>query len=296
MRFVLAGASGFLGSALRDRLARDGHDVVRLVRGAPQSSSESRWNPGAGEVDQAVIDGADVVVCLSGAPLARWPWTESYKQIFADSRVRTTRTLAEAVAASPRKPALLAQNGIAGYGDLGDAVLTEDMPTDAPTFMGEVTREWQDATRVAADAGARVVVLRTSVVLDRRGGAFRPLLLAFKAGLGGPVGSGEQYFSTITLHDWVRAVHFLATDPELSGPFNLTAPDPTTNAEFSRQLADLLHRPSAFRVPAWVIRAALADVSSELLGSARVEPARLLAAGFRFDHPTLHDRLVAALG
>jgi uncharacterized protein (TIGR01777 family) len=296
MRFVLAGASGFLGSALRERLAQDGHEAVRLVRGRPQSASESRWDPYVGRVDQSVIDSADVVVCLSGAPLAHWPWTESYRRTFAESRVLPTRTLAEAVAASPRKPALLAQNGIAGYGDQGETVLTETADTSAPTFMGGVTRQWEEATRPATEADARVVVLRTSVVLDRRGGALKPLLLVFRAGLGGPVGGGEQYFATISAQDWTRAVLFLAAAPECSGAVNLTGPSPTTNAEFSRELAGMLHRPAVVRVPAWPIRTALPDISSELLSSARVEPARLTAAGFRFEHPTLRDRLASALG
>ncbi|HET7355920.1 MAG TPA: TIGR01777 family oxidoreductase [Nocardioidaceae bacterium] len=296
MRFVIAGASGLLGTALRDRLAGEGHEVVRLVRGRQETASESSWDPYAGRLDQSVIDGADVVVCLSGAPLAHWPWTESYKKTFTDSRVRTTRTLAEAVAASPRKPVLLAQNGIAGYGDRGDTVLTEESDTDAPTFMGGVTRQWEEATRPAAEAGARVVVLRSSVVLDRRGGALKPLRLVFQAGAGGPLGSGDQYFSTISAQDWVRAVIFLAGRDDCSGPINVSGPNPTTNAEFGQELARILHRPAVLRVPAWPIRAALADISSELLSSTRVEPAQLLAAGFEFDHPTLHDRLVAALG
>ncbi|HEU5045810.1 MAG TPA: TIGR01777 family oxidoreductase [Nocardioidaceae bacterium] len=296
MRFVIAGASGLLGTALRDRLARDGHDVVRLVRGDPETASESHWDPYAGRLDQAVIDSADVVVCLSGAPLTHWPWTEAYKKTFTHSRVRTTRTLAEAVAASPRRPVFLAQNGIAGYGDRGDTVLTEESDTDAPTFMGGVTRQWEEATRPAAEAGARVVVLRSGVVLDKRGGAMKPLRLVFLAGAGGPLGSGDQYFSTISIQDWVRAVIFLASQDDCAGPVNVSGPHPTTNAEFGRELARILHRPAVLRVPDWPIRTALPDISSELLSSARVEPGRLLAAGFEFDHPTVHDRLAAALG
>jgi uncharacterized protein (TIGR01777 family) len=197
MRLVLAGASGFLGTAWRDHLAREGHEVVRLVRGEAMSASESHWDPYAGQVDRALIESADVVANLAGAPLAHWPWTEAYKRTFLDSRVVTTRTLAEAIAASDRKPAFLAQNGVAGYGDQGDVPLTEESASTADTFMGGVTRAWQDAAGPAADGGARVVVMRTSVILDKRGGALKPLLLAFKAGLGGPIGSGEQYFSTI---------------------------------------------------------------------------------------------------
>src|SRR3954454_11931724 len=295
MRFVIAGGSGFLGTAWREHLAREGHEVVRLVRGEAASAQESHWDPYAGQLDQEVVEGADVVANLAGAPLAHWPWTDSYKRTFTDSRIATTRTLAEAVARSASKPAFLAQNGIAGYGDRGDAVLPEGADTDAPTFMGRVTREWQAATGPAKDAGARVVVMRTAVVLDKRGGALKPLLLVFKAGLGGPVGGGEQYFSTISMSDWVRAATYLAGDDTARGAYNLSAPQPTTNAEFARELARMLHRPAVVPVPAWPIRKVVGPVSSELLGSTRVEPARLLEEGFVFDHQTLNARLAAAL-
>lgn len=295
MRVVLAGASGFLGTAWRDHLAREGHEVIRLVRGEAQSGQESHWDPYAGQVDAAVIESADVVANLAGAPLAHWPWTESYKRTFLDSRVATTRTLAEAVARSERRPAFLAQNGIAGYGDQGDVPLTEESASDADTFMGGVTRAWQEAAGPAVDAGARVAVMRTSVILDRRGGALRPLLLVFKAGLGGPVGSGKQYFSTISLSDWVRAATFLATHDDARGVYNMSAPHPSTNAEFARELGRMLERPAVIPVPAWPIRAAVGAVASELLSSTRVEPARLLAEGFEFEHPTLNSRLAAAL-
>lgn len=296
MRLVLAGASGFLGTAWRDHLAREGHEVVRLVRGEAMSANESSWDPHQGTVDRSVIDSADVVACLSGANLAHFPWTESYKRTFVSSRTATTRTLADAIAASDRKPAFLAQNGIAGYGDRADAVVTERTPTDADTFMGEVTRVWQQSTEPAAAAGARVVVMRSGVVLDRSGGALKPMLLQFKAGVGGPIGSGEQYFSTISLVDWLRAATWLAENDGASGAYNLTAPNQTTQAEFTERLAALLHRPKLVRAPAFAIKALLRDVSSELLGSARVEPARLLDEGFEFEHPTLESRLLSALG
>jgi uncharacterized protein len=291
----MAGASGLLGTAWRDHLAREGHEVVRLVRGEAMSAYESHWDPYAGQLDPAVVESADVVANLAGAPLAHWPWTEAYKRTFVDSRVATTRTLAEAIAKSARKPAFLAQNGVAGYGDQGDVPVTEESASDADTFMGEVTRVWQDAAGPASDAGARVAVMRTSVVLDRRGGALKPLLLVFKAGLGGPVGSGDQYFSTISMRDWVRAATYLATTDTARGVYNLSAPQPTTNAEFTRELARMLHRPAVVPVPAWPIRKVVGTVSSELLGSTRVEPARLLAEGFEFEHPTLNSRLAAAL-
>jgi uncharacterized protein (TIGR01777 family) len=295
VKVVLAGASGFLGTAWRGHLARGGHEVVRLVRGEALSASESHWDPYAGRLDRAVIEQADVVANLAGAPLAHWPWTPTYRRTFLDSRVATTRTLAEAVATSERRPALLAQGGIGGYGDRGDRVLTEDAPVDADTFVGGVVRAWEAASGAAERAGVRVVRMRTSVVLDRRGGPVKLLLPVFKAGLGGPVGSGEQYFSTISLDDWLRAATHLAAEESSRGVYNLSAPEPGTSAEFARLLGRMLHRPSAVPVPALVLNTLAGTVSSELLSSTRVRPARLLAEGFTFHHPTLESQLAAAL-
>lgn len=295
MRIVVAGASGFLGQAWREHLARGGHDVVRLVRGEAVSSHESSWDPYQSRVDQDVVDSADVVANLAGAPIGHWPWTASYKRTLHDSRVATTRTLAEAVAASPSKPAFLAQNGIAAYGDRGDEVLTEDSSTPAETTLGRISLDWQEATRPAEEAGARVCVMRSSVVLHRSGGALKPLILLFRAGLGGPLGDGRQYFATISLNDWVRAATHLATDESARGVFNVTGPQPTTNAEFTRQLGRMLNRPTLVRAPAWPMRKVLGELSHELLGSARVEPARLLEEGFAFEQPTLNEQLASAL-
>jgi len=295
MRVVVAGASGFLGTAWRDHLAREGHEVVRLVRTEPLSVGESRWDPYAGRVDRDVVESADVVANLAGAPLAHWPWTASYRRTFTESRVATTRTLAEAVASSDRRPALLAQSGISGYGDHGDRVLTEESPLDAGTFMGEVNRLWERAALPATRAGARVAVMRTGVVLDRRGGALKLLRPVFLAGLGGPVGRGRQYLSTVSLADWVRAATWLATNAGADGPYNLTGPDPRPNAELAAELGRLLHRPAVVPVPPLALRLAAGSVASELVGSSRVEPARLLREGFGFEHPTLRSRLEAAL-
>ena len=295
MRIVVAGASGFLGQAWREHLARQGHDVVRLVRGQAQSPSESAWDPYRGVVDQDTIDDADVVANLAGATIARWPWTASYKKTLRESRVATTRTLAEAVAASPKQPAFLAQNGIAAYGDRGDEILTEEASTPAETTLGRISMEWQEAAQPAIDAGARVCIMRTAVVLHRSGGVIKALNLLFRSGLGGPLGDGRQYFATISLNDWLRAATFLATNDACHGVYNVTGPGATTNAEFTEQLGRMLNRPALVRAPAWPMRKVLGELSDELLGSARVEPAHLLADGFEFEQPTLNERLASAL-
>lgn len=295
MRFVLAGASGFLGQAWASYLDAHGHDVVRLVRSEPSRAGEVRWDPYAGQVDRALVESADVVANLAGAPLAHWPWTESYKKTFRDSRVVTTRTLAEAVAASDRKPVLVAQNGIAGYGDRGSELITEDTPFDGDTFIAGVSRDWEAATAAATEAGARVVVLRTGVVLDRSGGALKAMLPAFRLGVGGPIGNGQQYFSTISLQDWLSAASQLSYDEDASGAYNLVGPDPSTNREFTEELGAALRRPTFLRVPALPLKVAGGVAGGELLSSARVEPRRLQDSGFAFAHVDVRDRVRAAL-
>jgi uncharacterized protein (TIGR01777 family) len=297
VQIVLAGASGFLGQYWSEALAAQGHKVVRLVRRDPTSSEEVRWDPAGGTVDQTVIDAADVVANLAGAPLVHFPWTDSYRREFTASRVDTTRTLAEAVARSDRKPVLLAQSGIAGYGDHGSEVITEDTPIDADTFMGDVVRQWEAASEPAREAGARVVTMRTSVVLDRRGGALQAMMRPFRLGLGGPIGDGKQYFATISLADWIGAATYLALNDELSGPFNLTGPDPSTNAEFTTELGRQLKRPTFFKVPSFSLRGEkiVGPFGGEVLASQRVEPHRLLEAGYAFAHNDVSDRLAAAL-
>ncbi len=299
MRFVVAGASGFLGEAWSRALRDQGHDVVALVRRDPATAHEHRWDPyaedPAGAVDRAVVESADVVANLAGAPLAHWPWTESYRRTFLDSRVRTTRVLAQTVAGSDRRPVLVAQNGVSAYRDLGDQPVTEDSPTDRKAFIADVARQWQAATEPAAAAGARVVVLRTGVVLDRSGGALRSMLPAFRIGLGGPFGSGQQRFATITLTDWVAATTRLALAQHSTGAYNLVGPGTTTQAEFAQELGRQLHRPARLRVPALPLRKVGGVAGGELLASARVEPQRLLAEGFSFAHPDLPSRIAGAL-
>jgi uncharacterized protein (TIGR01777 family) len=295
MRFVIAGASGFLGQAWAHALTDQGHEVVRLVRRDPSSPDESRWDPAAGTIDQSVIDEADVVANLAGISNLHFPWTERFKREFLASRVDTTRVLAMAIARSDRRPAFVAQSGISAYGDRGEEVIDERTPTDAPTFMGEVVRRWEEATEPASAAGARVVVMRTAPVLDRRAGALKVMLIPFRLGAGGAVGSGRQYFPTISLHDWLGAATYLASNDELVGAFNVTGPDTSTNLEFTKELARALHRPAVLRVPGAPLKRTVGPMAGEMLASMRLEPRRLLDAGYAFAHNDVTDRIRAAL-
>ena len=294
MRFVVAGSSGFLGTALRDRLARNGHEVQRLVRGTASAASESSWDPYTGTVDDDVIGAADVVINLGGVPIAHWPWTEDYKRQIRDSREATTGTLAGAVARTGGRAALINASGINAYGHPGDAVRDETSPR-GDGFLAEVVRSWEDATSPAMKAGARVVMLRSGVVLHGSGGALALMKKPFLLGVGGRVGSGKQWFSWISLADWVSAVVFLSTS-DVSGPVNLVAPQPVTNAEFTKAMGKVLRRPTRFPVPGLPMRLVGGEVASESLDSLRVVPTVLLAAGFSFEHPDIESALRYAFG
>jgi len=295
VRFVIAGSSGFLGTALRNHLAGDGHSVVRLVRGSAATPSESTWDPDDGDVDADVVAAADVVINLAGAPIAHWPWTTDYRQEILRSRVATTGTLARAVASAARPPAFLVASGIGGYGDDRAAEVLTEASTDGSGFLASVVRAWEDAARPARDAGSRVCHLRNGLVLGPGGGAFTVMSLPFKLGLGGRIGSGRQYFSAVSLTDWVRAVSFLAAANDADGRYNVSCPHPGTNANFTRTLAAALHRPAVLPVPAVVLRTVLGGLAEQALGSLRVFPQRLTEAGFEFQHPDLEAIVAAAL-
>jgi uncharacterized protein (TIGR01777 family) len=294
VKYLLAGASGFLGSALSTHLASQGHEVVRLVRHEPRSSDERRWDPYAQQLNPDDVAGSDVVVNLSGAPIARW-WTSKHKERIRSSRVACTRTIAAAMASLDEPPVLLNQSGVHAYGDgRGDDVLTEES-TPGSGFLAEVVQTWEAEAMAAAESGARVCMMRTSVVLDRRGGALKLMLIPFRLGVGGRLGDGGQYFSVVSLTDWVRAVSFLGDQADATGPYNLTGPQAPTNAQFTAALAAQLHRPARLRVPSFALKAATGELSGELLGSLRVRPQRLLDAGFTFDHPDVESIVSAAL-
>ncbi|MER7245339.1 TIGR01777 family oxidoreductase [Kribbella sp. NPDC000426] len=294
MKYVLAGASGFLGKALTRDLVADGHQVLRLVRRTPSTPDEIRWNPAAGELDAASLRDPDVLVNLAGANIGR-PWTPTYRNTIRESRVSTTSTLATVASQLDRRPVLITQSGVGGYGtDLGDRILTEDSEL-GEGFLSDVVRLWEGALEPARAAGSRVAALRTGVVLDRKAPAFQLLSLPFRVGLGGRLGSGSQYFPVISLTDWIRAVRFTAENDTINGPVNVALPTPATNTEFTEALATALNRPAFLPIPAFLMKAALGEFAWELLGSKRALPTRLQSAGFAFHHPTVTTALSAAL-
>ncbi len=281
MRILIAGSSGFLGTQLRRHLSGRGHEVVPLVRRSP-APGEAGWSPYDGKVDAAAVEAADVVVNLAGSPTLGNPHSRKWARELRRSRVTTTQVLAEAIASSARKPAFLAGNAVGYYGDHGDEILPEDSPSLGDSLLSQVTREWQQATGPAAEAGARVCVLRTAVVLDRRSAPLKQQILQFRLGTGGRLGSGTQYYPVVTVRDWVAAVTFLAEHEEVSGPVNICTPNPPTNAEFTRTLAERVGRPAALPVPAPVLRLAAGPMAPEVLNSVRTVPRVLLDAGFTF--------------
>ncbi len=294
MKYVLAGASGFLGTALARDLTADGHEVIRLVRRTPEKPDEIRWDPARGDLDPAALGDPDVLVNLAGANIGR-PWTPSYRAVLRESRVSTTSTLASAAAQLERPPVVITQSGIGGYGlDCGDRILTEDSEL-GDGFLAEVVRVWEGALEPARAAGCRVAAIRTGIVLDRKAPAFQLMILPFRLGLGGRLGSGTQYFPVLSLTDWLRGVRFVADHDDLSGPVNLVIPHPVTNQEFTEAVATALHRPALLPVPAFLVKAALGEFAWELLGSNRALPARLQSEGFTFHHPTAQSALSSAL-
>jgi len=290
MKVVLTGTSGLLGPALTASFRADGHDVLRLVRRPPAATDEAQWDPRGGTVDAAALSGADLAVHLAGAGLGDRPWTPGYRREVLDSRVEGTATIAAAVA-EHGVPTLLSMSGVGYYGNPGDTVCDEDSPPGS-NYIAEVARRWEEATAPAGEAGARVVCLRTGVVLSSRGGAFgRRLLPVFRLGLGGRLGSGKQWFSWVSLTDYVRAVRFLADRGDLAGPVNVCAPHPLTNRAMTEAMGRVLRRPTLARVPGVALKVPFGDFAEDLLGGQRAVPRRLLDAGFTFTDPEFEPAL-----
>jgi uncharacterized protein (TIGR01777 family) len=254
-----------------------------------------RWDPYRTELDLAQVDAADVVVNLAGAKVERWPWTASYRQQLLTSRVTTTKVLADAIATVDRRPAMVNASGVNIYGDdRGDEELTEES-SDGEGFLTDVVRAWEAATEPAAEAGGRVALARASAVMDKRGGVLKVVRLPFWLGVGGRVGSGRQWFSSLSLPDYMAAMTLLMSDTVLSGPFNLSGPVPVSNQEFTEAVGRRLHRPTVIPVPGFAVNLAVGDMANLVLGSRRILPKRLLDTGFEFAQPTIEDQLAVGL-
>lgn len=285
---LVSGASGLIGTALVEHLRERGDTVLRLVRGGrPGGPEQVPWDPRAGELPRHGLDDVDVVVNLSGAPIGTRRWTSRYRTEIVESRTRASHLLATWIADRPTPPALVQASAIGRYPDSGRAPLEESAGVD-PSFLGHVVQTWESAAAPARRAGARVAFARTGIVLSPDGGAVPPLLRLIRFGVGGPMGSGDQLWSWITLVDEVRALAHLI-DSDVDGPVNLAAPAPATNAELTGALARALRRPAAVRAPAWALRLALDGFASELLSSRNVVPRVLIDSGFTFEHPDLES-------
>lgn len=288
MDIAVTGASGLIGASLVDHLRRSGHVVRRLTRpGRPLGPGDVRWDPAAGDVDLAGLTGVTGVVHLAGAGVGDHRWTGSYRRQILQSRIEGTRTIVQAMSALDPKPSVLVSASAVGcYGDRGDELLTEASSL-GEGFLADVTKVWEGEALKAEDAGIRVAIARSGIVLARQGGALGPLLKLVRLGLGGPLGSGRQWWSWITLPDEVRGLEFLLTG-DLSGPVNLLAPAPARQADLVKALARVAHRPSLLPAPAFTLRLALGAMADDMvLASQRAVPSKLASRDFEFTHEDL---------
>ena len=287
-RIAITGSSGLIGTALVGHLKSEGHTVQRLVRRAPVAVDEVTWDPNTGYVDLSALEGVDAIIHLAGAPVADKRWTKKYKSEILNSRLMGTTTIAKA-AAEVKPDVFISAGAIGWYGESGNrAVVESDRVGD--DFLAAICHEWEAAADLATNV--RTVKLRTGLVLDPTGGALGKMLPLFRLGFGGKLGNGKQWWSWITLHDVVRAIDFALVE-NISGPVNLTSPNPVTNQEFTSALARALHRPALFPAPAIALKTALGGFSTEVLGSKRVIPQALQEAGFTWDYPHITEALNA---
>jgi uncharacterized protein (TIGR01777 family) len=294
MRVVVAGGTGFLGSSLVDRLRRDGHDVATLTR-QPTERHHLRWDPyGPVTAWAHALEEADAVVNLAGATISK-RWSAAYKRTLWNSRVHVTRSVVAAMRSVQRMPpTLVSASGIGIYGPRADEPLTEETGAGAG-FLADLGAAWEKEA-LAAGPEARVVVLRTGVVLARNGGALPQMALPFRLFAGGPIGSGRQYVSWIHADDWTTMAAWALANAAVAGPLNVTAPNPVTNGEFARTLGRVLHRPAFFPAPAFAVRLALGEMADVALTGQRVLPGKASSLGFAFRHPLLEPALRAIYG
>lgn len=289
MRVLISGASGLVGSEVIRQLESQGHEALRLVRRKPTSSKEVEWNPSAGFIQEGIMETVDAVVNMAGATTGKIPWTAKYKEEIVSSRLDSTRTLVRAMASAKRRPEVLVSGSASGfYGDTGEKILHETAPKGTG-FLSDLAHEWeQEALKAPTDV--RVVLARTTMVMSRKLGALGRLLPLIKLGIGGPLGSGKQWWAWISLPDEAAAIIHLINTPSAKGAYNLTAPEPATCGQIVKALAKDLHRPSLIAVPTFALKALIGEAAVELLlCSQNMSADRLLATGFKFQHPTLKE-------
>jgi uncharacterized protein (TIGR01777 family) len=292
MKVLVSGASGLVGTALVPALRAAGHQVARLVRDRARAvDGDLYWNPQSGEVDPGA-DTFDAAVNLAGESIAAGRWTAAKKQRIHDSRVSATSTISTLVAKHGASRTLLNASAIGFYGNRGDQRLDESSPRGRGDFLSQVCQDWEAATEAASSSGARVVLARFGVILSKRGGALKKMLLPFRLGLGGKIGSGSQYMSWIALDDVVGGILHSLANASLRGPVNFVAPTPVTNLQYTKTLGRVLHRPTLFPMPSAAARLAFGQMADELLLSGqRVEPARLISSNYIFQYATLEEAL-----
>jgi len=302
MKIIISGASGLVGRALTAALRSEGHTVLHLVRRSGHSTEPARegevlWDPHSATVDVAALEAADAIAHLNGASIAGGRWTPARKQILRSSRIDTTRILVDSIARLRQKPRVfVAASAVGYYGHRGDEILTESSSVGTG-FLALLARDWEaEAIRAQTGAGVRTTILRFGVIFAAEGGALGPMLAPFKFGLGGPLGTGDQWISWVALQDVIAMIRLVIANPEFAGPLNVVSPHPVRNSEFARTAGKILHRPAIFPTPAFLLRLAVGEMAGALLlTSQRVIPERLLSVNFPFQFPDLESTLRAIL-
>ncbi len=294
MRVLISGYSGLVGTELSKQLRELGHEPVALVRRTATRDNEVSWNPGVDALDDKLMESIDAVVNLGGATTGRIPWTKKYMQTIISSRLDSTKTLVDAINRAKNQPRVLISGSASGiYGNRGDEILNEDSGRGSG-FLADLASQWEAE---AAKADTRVVYARTTMVMSKKLGALGRLLPLIKAGIGGPLGSGQQWWAWISLEDEARAIIHLINDEQASGPYNLTAPEPATCEQIVKSLGKALKRPTFLRVPAWAMRLLVGVAAEELLlCSQKMSANKLLDSGFKFKHPTLEKSVAYVVG
>ena len=294
MKVLISGASGLVGTELARQLVDNGHIPIRLVRRPARSADEVQWNPAQGQIPNNALDGIDAVVNLAGATTGRIPWTRRYRKVMVSSRLDSTRTLVEAINRAKKSPAVFVSGSASGiYGDRADELLHENA-AKGEGFLSDLAYDWE---QIAIGVKTRVVLIRTTLVMSPSRGALARLLPLISLGLGGPIGSGRQWWAWISLRDEAAAIRHLIETESATGPYNLTAPQPATCAEVIGGLAKALNRPSWLRIPSWAMKLVFGEAAQELLlGSQKMSADKLLATGFRFQDPDLESACRYSVG